>query len=92
MAFFKMWAVGNGGMECMKRTVYIAWAESEDDLDGYYVEQEIGPLSGGVRSVDWELIEKPDPDLVQKEINKLVRRGNGLLALAQNLKDELEKD
>ena len=85
-----MYGVGNGGFHVNERVVFISWAESEDDIDHTDVEHHVGPFSGGVRSIHWDLIEEPDKEMVLNEINNAIRTGNSYLSMAQRLKEKYE--
>lgn len=67
-SWFKIWAVGNGGMECYVKFVF--WPDYGDDELSSMVEHELGPFPSSVRSVHWERM-MPPKDVVQKRIDEI---------------------
>ena len=65
-AWFKIWAVGNGGQECFTRYVELYKHKDEDDMQ-YDVEEALPLLPGGIRSIHWEEVQYlPDEFLDEK--------------------------
>lgn len=91
--WFKIWAIGNGGMECFMRYVY--WNDHSDDNSdsdmSYMIEREIGPFSSGVRSVHWRRV-KPPKKVIEDKIRELRRlRKSALNEIREHVKSQIKK-
>ena len=66
MGWYKIWYVGNGGYECDER--YVELYDSDDECEmSEQVQEHLGPLPGGARSVNWDKVEYlPDKELDEK--------------------------
>lgn len=89
--WFKIWAVGNGGQETDERFVY--WPDYGDDSGEfpYMIEREIGPFSGGIRSVNWKRV-KPPRDVILKRIETLKSNRRYALSEMRAHQKELDND
>lgn len=72
--FVKFWAIGNGGLKGYETVAFISDFNIDDELYeedvDYYIERVHGPLSYGVRSVHYEVIDKSEvtDKMIEKEI------------------------
>jgi hypothetical protein len=88
MKWLKTWGIGNGGMRC-----YESYLEVPDDYEEWYgeegiaelIERDSGPFSGGVRSINWEEVDK----LPLKEIERRIKRAGEVISYNEKLIMEL---
>lgn len=59
MAWFRTWAVGNGGMECFEEYEYLRTDMDKDDF-AYHIEARCSPCPSGIRSFNWEMVKVKD--------------------------------
>lgn len=86
MAWFRTWAIGNGGMECYVDYLYMDRAMPDEDR-GEHIEYRNSPYPSGIRRFCWEEVTVKDlpegfiKDLIDTVKGKLKRNREWLKEL-----------